>query len=156
MSKSFKDFCDTKIIKRELSVSYTSPLNDVTKHLNRTIQERVKSMLSNVEMSNEFWAKVVATSTHLVNRSLNKKLDLKVVEELWTGKPCSCKHLRVFGREAYCHISKEFRDKLAPKSKNCIVLGYGEPGEMGFRLWDQEVKKIGHSHNVFFNAYETC
>ena len=57
----------------------------------------------------------------------------------------------MFGCEAFCHIPKEFRDKLAPKSKKCIFLGYGEPGEMGFRLWDPEAKKIVRSHSVFFN-----
>ena len=63
----------------------------------------------------------------------------------------SYKHLRVFGCEAYCHIPKEFRDKLAPKSKKCIFLGYGESGEMGFRLWDPEARKIIRSNDVFFD-----
>ena len=32
---------------------------------------------------------------------------------------------------AYFHIAKEFRDELAPKSKKCIFLGYGESGVKG-------------------------
>ena len=47
ISKSFQDFCDTKCIKRELIAPYTPPQNGVAKHMNRTIQERFKSMLSN-------------------------------------------------------------------------------------------------------------
>ena len=87
----------------------------------------------------------------MINRSPNKKLDLKVAEEVWSGKPPSYKHLRVFGCEAYCHIPKEFRDKLAPKSKKCIFLGYGDSGEMGYKLWDPEARNIIRSNDVFFD-----
>ena len=97
------------------------------------------------------WAEALATAVHLINRSPNKKLDLKKAEEIWSGKPPLYKHLRVFGCEAYYHIPKEFHDKLAPKSKKCIFLGYGESSEMGFRLWDPEARKIIRSHDVFFN-----
>ena len=108
-------------------------------------------MLSNASLPNGFWVEALATTVHLINRSPNNKLDLKVAEELWSGKPPLYKHLRVFGCEAFCHIPKEFQDKLAPKSKKCTFLGYGESGEMGFRLWDLEARKIVRSHDVFFN-----
>ena len=108
-------------------------------------------MLSNANLPNGFWAEALATVVHLINRSPNKVLDMKVLEEVWLGKPPSYKHLRVFGYEAYCHIPKEFCDKLAPKSKKCIFLGYGESSEMGFRLWDPKARKIVCSNDVFFN-----
>ena len=76
---------------------------------------------------------------------------MRVAEELWSGKAPSYKHLRVFGCEAYCHIPKENRNKLQPKSKKCVFLGYGESGEMGFRLWDPEARRIVRSHSVFFD-----
>ena len=99
-------------------------------------------------MPNGFWAEALTTIVHLINRSPNKVLDTKVPEEVWLGKPPSYKHLRVFGCEAYCHIPKEFHDKLAPKSKKCIFLGYGKPSEMGFCLWDLESK---HRNDINFN-----
>ena len=78
-------------------------------------------------------------------------MNTKVLEDIWLRKPSSYKHLRVFGCKAYYHIPKEFCDKLAPKSKKCIFLGYGEFGEMGFGLWDLEARKIVRSSDVFFN-----
>ena len=117
MLKAFQDFCDAKGIKRELIAPYNPPL-----------QERIRSMLSNVGLPNGFWAKALVVTVHLIKRSPIKKLDLKVAEEIWSRKPPLYKHLRVFGCEAYCHIPKEFRDKLAPKSKKCILLSYGESG----------------------------
>ena len=49
VSKSIQDFCDTKGIKRELTAPYNPPQNGVAKCMNRTIQERLRSMLSNAE-----------------------------------------------------------------------------------------------------------
>ena len=40
---------------------------------------------------------------------------------------------------------------MAPKLKECIFLGYGKPGEMGFCLWDLESKKVLRSSDVYFN-----
>ena len=111
----------------------------------------MRSMLSNAGLPNGFWVKALATIVHLINTSPNKNLDLKVAEEIWSRKPPLYKHLRVFVYEAYYHIPKEFRNNLAPKSKKCIFLGYGESGEMGFRLWDLEARKIIRSHDMFFN-----
>ena len=119
--------------------------------MNRTIQEKLKSMLSNAYLLDGFWAKTLATIVHLINRSPNKRLDMRVAEELWSNKPPSYKHLRVFGCKAYCHIPKELWNKLEPKSKKCISLGYGEPSEMGVRLWDPDSRNIVYSHSVFFD-----
>ncbi|WP_286497639.1 integrase core domain-containing protein, partial [Escherichia coli] len=140
-----------KGIKREFTAPYNPQQNGIAERMNRTIQEKVRSMLSNASLPNGFWAEALATAIHLINRSPNKALHNKVSEEVWSGKPPSYKHLRVFGCEAFCHVPREFRDKLAPKSKKCIFLGYGAPGEMGFRLWDPEAQKIVRNNDVFFN-----
>ena len=58
VSKSFQDFCDTKGIKRELIAPYTPPQNGVADSMSRTIQERIKSMLSNPKLSNGFWQRL--------------------------------------------------------------------------------------------------
>jgi len=131
-SKAFQDFCDMKGIKREFTAPYNHQQNGVAERMNRTIQEKVRSMLSNASLPNGFWAEALATAIHLINRSPNKALDNKVSEEVWSGKQPLYKHLRVFGCEAFCHVPREFRDKLAPNSKKCIFLGYGAPSEMGF------------------------
>ena len=109
-------------------------------------------MLSNANLTQGFWAEAVAIAVHLINRSHSKVLDKEAVAEMiWLGKKPSYKHLRVFGCEAYSHIPKEFWNKLEPKSRKCIFLGYGEFGEMGYRLWDPESRKILCSNDVYFN-----
>ena len=88
---------------------------------------------------------------HLINRSPKSTLDGGVLEEAWTRKKPSYDHLRVFGCEAYVHVPREKHSKLEPKSRKCIFMGYGESGKMGYRLWDPEARKIGHSSGVIFN-----
>ena len=108
-------------------------------------------MLSNAQLPNGFWAEAVSTAVHLINRSPSKVLDKESVAEMvWSGKAPSYKHLRVFGCEAYSHVPKEFRNKLEPKSRKCIFLGYGDSGEMGYRLWDPESRKVIRSNDVHF------
>ena len=94
-------------------------------------------MLSNANFPNGFWVEAVATVVHLINQSPNKAIDEKVLELMWSRKQPSYKHLRVFGCKTYCHVPKEFKDNLAPKSKKCIFLCYGDFGEMGYRLWER-------------------
>ena len=65
-------------------------------------------MLSNASLPNEFWVEALAIAIHLINRSANKKLESKVAEEVWFGKPPSYKHLRVFGCKTFFQIPKEF------------------------------------------------
>ena len=108
VSKSFQDFCDAKGIKREFTAPCNPPHNVVAKRMNRTIQEKIRSMLSNASLPNEFWVEALATVVHLINRSPNKTLESKVPEEVWSRKPPLYKHLRVFGFKAFCHILKEF------------------------------------------------
>ena len=111
-------------------------------------------MLSQPALPHTFWAEAVKTAVHIINWSPNIRLGRKVPEEVWTGKPPSYQHLRVFGGVAYVHIRREERTKIEPKSQKCIFLGYGDSGEMGYRLWDLENRKIIRSKDVIFD--ETC
>lgn len=120
---------------------YNPPQNFVSERMNHTI----------ADFPNGFWAKALVTTIHLSNRSPSKVLDTKVPEEIWSQKPPSYKHLRVFGCEAYCHIPKEYSDKWAPKLKKCIFLGNGAFGKMGYHLWDPEARKMVHNNEVYFN-----
>ena len=108
-------------------------------------------MLSNAWLPNGFWAEVVATTIHLINRSPSKVFNNKEVAEMVWSKPPSYKHLRFFGCDAYSHIPKEFWNKLEPKGRKCILLSYAESEEMGYWLWDTESRKVICSNDVYFN-----
>ena len=76
ISKAFQDFCDMKGIKQEFTSPYNLPQNGVSKRMNKTIQEKLRSMLSNAQLSKGFWAKALSKVVHLINRLPIKRLDM--------------------------------------------------------------------------------
>ena len=85
--------------------------------------------------------------TYVINRSPSTPLDGDVPQRVWTGKDVSYRHLKGFSRLAYMHIAKDKREKLDPKTRPCIFLGYGDD-EFGYRLWNLEEKKVIRSHDI--------
>jgi hypothetical protein len=73
---------------------------------------KIKGMLSDAELGQEFWIETVGTTCYLVNRSPSSVLDDKTPHEVWIGKKPSLEHLRVFGCDSYVHVPKENRSKL--------------------------------------------
>ena len=123
----------------------------MAERMNRTIQDRVVSMLHHANLSQGFWAEAVLTAVHVINLSPNTAIGLKVAQEVWTGKTPHYAHLRVFGCEAYVHIPKTLRKKLDYKCRKCIFLGYGIDGQFGYRLWDPDTRTVVRSSDVVFD-----
>ena len=102
--------------------------------MNRTIQVRIMSMLSQANLTQGFWAKALVTMVYLINQSSHGLLQFCVPKELWSGYKLSNDRLRAFGCEAYAHVPKELCAKLDPRSKNCIFIGYGRDDQFGYFL----------------------
>lgn len=153
-SKQFDAYCRSYGIRHEKTVPLTPQHNGVAERMNRTIMERVRSMLSMAKLPKPFWGEAVRAACYLINRSPSVPLDFKVPEKLWSGKDPSYSHLRVFGCLAYAHVSKELRQKLDARTTPCIFIGYGDE-EFGYRLWDPKEKKIIRSRDVVFHESQT-
>ena len=80
VSKEFTDFCSSfRGIKREFTTPYTLAQDGVAKRMNRTIQERIMSMLSQANLpqafwAEAFWAEALYTVVYLINRSPHASL----------------------------------------------------------------------------------
>ncbi|CAO2827530.1 unnamed protein product [Amaranthus hypochondriacus] len=146
----FKRFCYEHGIKMERTVPGTPQHNGIAERMNRTLTERARSIRIQSGLPKQFWAEAVNTATYLINRGPSTPLEYKLPEEVWSGKEIKLSHLKVFGCVAYVHISDQGRNKLDPKSKVCTFIGYGED-EFGYRIWDDESKKIIRSRDVIFN-----
>ncbi|KAL4379562.1 hypothetical protein GQ457_02G035640 [Hibiscus cannabinus] len=100
----------------------TPQLNGVAERMNKTIEERVRSMLSNAQLSKSFWGEAVKTTTKIVNYSPSSALDGEIPEHVWTGKKVSYEHFKVFGCRAFVHIPNDERSKLDAKTKSRDVV----------------------------------
>ena len=130
-SKEFNQFCIKKGIARHKTVRHTPQQNGLAERMNRTLVEKVRCMMFNVNMSKHFWAETVTTTAYLVNRSPSSALQFKTPQEVWSGKPPDLSNLRIFGCLAYAHINQ---GKLEPKAIKGYFIGYPE-GVKGFKIW---------------------
>ena len=150
-SKEFTSFCVSHGIKRELTAPYNPSSNGVAERYNRTLCEKVRCMLSTANLPQVFWGEALKTAVHVCNRSPTHALKSGIPEEVWSGKPASYDHLRVFGCDSFVHVRAELRNKLDAKSMKGLFMGYGEEGEMGYRIWIPQLKRIIRSWDVVFN-----
>ena len=83
--------------------------------------------------------------------SPSRPLGLQIPQELWTDSKPNYDKLRIFGCESYALTPKDDRWKLEPRSRKCVLLGYGWDGEIGYRVWDPEHRQIVWILDVVFN-----
>jgi transposase InsO family protein len=150
----FEMYCKIQGIKLQYTVPKTPELNGLAERMNRTIMERVRSMLSHAKLPKSYWAEAMLTAVYLINRSPSMPLKGDIPQRVWTGRSVSYQHLRVFGCLAYVHVAKDQRSKLDSKSKPCIFLGYSED-EFGYRMWDLLEKKVIRSRDIIFMEDKT-
>ncbi|KAE8693764.1 putative galacturonosyltransferase-like 4 [Hibiscus syriacus] len=149
-NRRFRDFCANNGIKMETTVPMTPQQNGVAEPMNRTLNERARSMRIHAGLPKFLWAEAINTAAYLINRGPSVPLDDRIPEEVWSKKEINLSHLRVFGCISYVHIDSAERSKLDAKSNKCSFVGYGGD-EFGYRFWDYENRKIIRSRDVIFN-----
>ena len=82
---------------------YTPQRNGVSKRLNKTIMERVRCLLSDTILGENYWAEAVAYTIYTLNRCPRTSLDFLTPEEKWTKHPLNLDDLRIFGCVGYVH-----------------------------------------------------
>ena len=149
-SKEFEDYLKREGIVHETTVPKTPEQNGVSERMNRTLIEKVRSMLSDSKLPKKFWAEALSIATYLHNRSPTSALQGLTPYEAWTGNRPNVSNLRVFGCDAYPHVPKDERRKMDPKARRSVFLGY-EDGVKGYRLYDREKQRVFYSRDVIFN-----
>lgn len=153
-SNNFKNFCKEKGIRIRYTVPYNPEMNSISERLNRTLQEKARSMLLASGIDWRFWNEAVVAANYLKNRSptsaYGKRFINKTPAELWYGKRPDMSNIRIFGTICYNHIPADHRKRLDAKSSKCIMLGYGTSHHT-YRLWDIELNKLLVGRHVIFN-----
>ncbi|GKA04546.1 retrovirus-related pol polyprotein from transposon TNT 1-94 [Tanacetum coccineum] len=149
-SREFIEYCAENRIRMLKTVPKTPQQNGVAKRMNRTLNERAKSMRLHAGPPKMFWEDSVTTATYLINRGPFVPLGFRIPEEEWQGKEVILAHLRVFGCDSYVKVKDVVRDKLDAKSVKCTFIGYGSD-EMEYRFWDSKSHKVVRSIYVTFN-----
>ena len=96
-------FCRENGITRHRTVRYTPQQNGVVERLNRTIMERVRCLLSDVILEENFWAKAAVYAMYTLKKSPHTSLGSLKLEEKWSKHPPNLNDLKMFGCVGYVH-----------------------------------------------------
>ena len=87
-------YCARHGIARHKTNPYTPQQNGVAERMNRTLLDKVRSMLATSGISKDFWAESMHTAAYLVNRCPSTALGLKTPLEAWNGFKPDLSNLR--------------------------------------------------------------
>lgn len=147
-SNETNQFFKSKGIQIQPSVAYTLQQNGVAERFNRTLVEKLRSLLIDAGASNYFWGEAALTATYLINRCPSKALDVrKTPSEIWYNKKPDVSKLRVFGCTAFVWVPQQKRKKLDSKSVKMVMMGYTSNG---YRLWNLQKKQIVIARDIRF------
>ncbi|KAI5327124.1 hypothetical protein L3X38_026520 [Prunus dulcis] len=80
---AFRNYCRSNGIRHERSVPKTPQHNGIAERMNRTIVERIRTMLSHAKLSKSFWGEALMTAIDLINLSPSAPLNGDVPNKLW-------------------------------------------------------------------------
>jgi transposase InsO family protein len=81
-----EELCDNFGIRHQFSAKYTSQSNGLVEGNNRTLIDTARSMLSEYNVNQSFWAKAINTGCYYINRLYCHPLKEKTPYELLNGR----------------------------------------------------------------------
>ncbi|RVW77419.1 Retrovirus-related Pol polyprotein from transposon TNT 1-94 [Vitis vinifera] len=121
----FSEYCAAQGIRMEKTIPGTPQQNGVAERMNRTLNERARSMRLHAGLPKTFWADAVSTAAYLINRGPSVPMEFNFL-----------------------------RSKLDAKSKICFFIGYGDE-KFGYRSTvTLDVTKIDQKKSEFVNLDE--
>jgi len=146
LNNELSDFLTRKGVVHETTAPYTPQQNGVAERFNRTLKYKVRCMLADAGLGEEFWAEAALTACLLRNVSPVKDRYLTPYE-LFTGRKPKVTFLRVWGCRAYVKLEKNKTSAMGPQSVPGIFVGY-EPHSKAYKILVDG--RIQVSRNVIF------
>jgi Reverse transcriptase (RNA-dependent DNA polymerase) len=138
--KQMAELCRELGINHEETAPYTPHQNGVAERANRTICERIRSIIAETKLPKELWAELARTVVYLKNRSPTRSLKDKTPYEALYGAKPDLSHLIAVGTKAMPHIPKSKNQKLDTRAGEGIMVGYG--GSNQYRIWNPVDNKV--------------
>jgi len=92
-------YLETKGVEHDTSAPYCKGQNGLAERTNRTLKEKINTILADANLPQSFWSEILETVTYLKLRSPASILKKKTPFEVLYGKPPHLMHLRRTDRE---------------------------------------------------------
>lgn len=127
----------------------TQQQNGVAERKHRHILEMVRTILLTANLPAHFWVDAVYASVYTINRFRTPILQNKTLFQFLFGRVPEYNFLKVFGCECYPNFIANSGNKLQPRSKRCVFLGYA-PNYKGYRCLDPITGRVYISRDAIF------
>ncbi|XP_070030235.1 uncharacterized protein [Nicotiana sylvestris] len=111
-SQQFKAFCPENRIRMIKTVPGTPEQNGVAEKMNRTLNERARSMRIHPGLQKYFWDKAVNMTAYLKNRGPSVPLNFEISKEVWIGKEDDQNRKILRQRNVTFNENVMYKDKL--------------------------------------------
>jgi transposase InsO family protein len=145
-SNELKDFCTKKGIRLEYTLHYSPQMNGKAERLNRTLQDKVRTLLAETNLPKTLWGEAIRCAAYQLNRSPTNALNGQIPAKIYLGR-LDIEKLRIFGSKAWAYKLPKC-DKLETRAREVRMVGYHP---CGYRLWDPVTNEIVVSRDVRFN-----
>lgn len=150
IGSALTEYLKGKGIRQELTTADTPQHNGVAECMNKTLLDKVRSMLLDADLPELYWYGALVHAVHLHNVSPTRTLEDMTPEEAWSGNKPDVSDLRVFGSKAFVHIPDSQRTKLGAKSLLCTHLGLAQ-NRKAYRLVHRPTRRFFESRDVIFD-----
>ncbi|KAL6982051.1 hypothetical protein U1Q18_052698 [Sarracenia purpurea var. burkii] len=121
----FGGYCAEHGIIYQTTAPYSPQQNGTAERKNRTLKDMMNAMLVSSGLPQNMWGEAVLTANHILNLVPRKKTD-KTPFELFKGRRPTYNHLRTWGCLAKVAIPPPKKEKIGPKTVDCVFIGYAQ------------------------------
>nr|GEU39369.1 hypothetical protein [Tanacetum cinerariifolium] len=120
---TFLNVLQTNDIQICFSCPYTSQQNRKAERTILTVNNIIRTLLSQASLASSFWVEALNMDVHVLNLLPTTTLTYRALFEVLYGFFPTYLHLYVFGCLCYLNLSATTKHKLAPQSIACVYIG---------------------------------
>lgn len=145
----FQNFYSSHGIIHTFTAPYNTQSNGIAERLNRTLMEKVRTMISQAKRINAFWGEALLQAVNIQNAIPRHTLNGKTPHEAFTGEVPDLSNVKIFGCQVYVTNVSPNKKKVDKRAQAMILLGNVGPNM--YRVFNPENNRVTVTRYCKFN-----